>query len=65
MKIVLDIPKELIEEAMNVTGEKSKNQLVKDALMEKINHLKRKKTITYKGTINLDMDTLRNRSDIL
>ena len=67
MKIVLDIPKELIEEAMNVSGARSKSQLFKDALREQINRSKRKKIIAFKGNIDLDIDlnTLRKRLDTL
>jgi hypothetical protein len=63
MRTTLDIPKELIEEAMKVTGANTKNQLIKDALQEQINRSKRKKLIALKGTVdlNIDLDILRDR----
>lgn len=64
MRTTLDIPKKLIDEAMEITGAKTKSQLIRDALKEQINHQKRKRLITHKGTIDLDidLDTLRDRN---
>lgn len=63
MRTTLDIPEKLIDEAMKVTGAKTKSQLIKDALQEQIDRSKRKKLISLKGTIDLDidLDTLRDR----
>ncbi|MCF1750697.1 type II toxin-antitoxin system VapB family antitoxin [Mariniradius sediminis] len=63
MRTTIDIPKELIEEAMLLTGAKTKNQLIQDALEEKIKSIRRKQLITMKGTIDLgiDLDILRDR----
>lgn len=63
MRTTLDIPKKLIEEAMKETGAKTKSQLVKDALQAQIDQAKRKRLITVKGMIDLDidLDKLRNR----
>lgn len=63
MRTTLDIPKKLIDEAMEVTGATTKSQLVKDALQARIDESKRKKLISLKGTIDLDidLDSLRNR----
>ncbi|NBC04052.1 MAG: type II toxin-antitoxin system VapB family antitoxin [Bacteroidetes bacterium] len=63
MRTTLDIPKKLIDEAMKETGAKTKSQLVKDALQAQIDQAKRKRLITVKGTIDLDidLDNLRNR----
>lgn len=63
MRTTLDIPKELIDEAMEVTGAKTKSQLIKDALQAQINQIKRKRLIALKGTIDLDidLDSLRDR----
>jgi len=63
MRTTLDIPKELIDEAMKVTGAKTKSQLIKDALHAEINRVKRKRLISKKGTVDLDtdLDNLRNR----
>lgn len=63
MRTTLDIPKKLIDEAMKETGARTKSQLVKDALQAQIDQTKRKRLITVKGTIDLDidLDKLRNR----
>jgi len=63
MRTTLDIPEELIQEAMKATGAKTKSQLIKDALQAEIDRAKRKRLITKKGTLNLDvdLDTLRDR----
>lgn len=59
----MNIPEKLIDEAMEVTGAKTKSQLIKDALQAQIDQAKRKRLITRKGTIDLDidLDSLRNR----
>jgi metal-responsive CopG/Arc/MetJ family transcriptional regulator len=63
MRTTLDIPKKLIDEAMKVTGAKTKSQLIRDALQQQIDHEKRKRLISHKGTIDfdVDLDTLRDR----
>lgn len=63
MRTTLDIPKNLIDEAMKETGAKTKSQLIKDALQAQIDRAKRKRLIAAKGTIDLDinLDELRNR----
>ncbi len=63
MRTTLDIPEELIEEAMAVTGAKTKSQLIKDALEQQIRSAKIKKLISFKGKIDLDidLDVLRGR----
>ena len=64
MRTTLDIPKELIDEAMKVTGAKTKSQLIKDALQAEIDRVKRKRLISKKGTVDLDidLDSIRDRS---
>ena len=64
MRTTLDIPKKLIDEAMKATGAKTKSQLVQDALQAEIDRAKRKRLITKKGTIDLDidLDILRDRN---
>lgn len=66
MRTTLDIPGKLIEEAMELTGAKTKSQLVKEALEEQIARIKRKRLLTLKGTIDwdIDLDTLRDRTDV-
>jgi len=63
MRTTLEIPEELIEEAMKLTGAKTKSQLISDALKEKIERIKRQRLLTFKGKIDLDidLDVLRDR----
>jgi Arc/MetJ family transcription regulator len=63
MRTTLEIPEELIEEAMKLTGAKTKSQLITDALKEKIEKIKRQRLLTFKGKIDLDidLDVLRDR----
>lgn len=56
MRTTLDIPKELMDEAMKVTGAATKSQLNKDALQAEIDRAKRKRLIARKGTLDLDID---------
>ena len=56
MRTTLDIPANLIEEAMKVTGAKTKSQLIKMALEEQILKAKRQRLLTFKGVIDLDID---------
>ncbi len=56
MHTTLDIPSELIEEAMRETGAKTKSQLIKDALQAQIDRAKRKRLLASKGKIDLDID---------
>jgi len=48
---------------MELTGAKTKSQLIKEALEDQIARIKRKRLISYKGTIDLeiDLDKLRKR----
>ena len=63
MRTTLDLPQELINEALRVTHVKTKTAVIITALKELI----RKNKITglkrYKGKIdmNVDLDTIRNR----
>ena len=62
-RTTLDIPEDLIKEAMKITGAKTKSALIKTALEDQIKRLKRKRLIYFKGKINLDIDpdSLRKR----
>jgi hypothetical protein len=64
MRTTLEIPENLILEIMKLTGAKTKNQAIKEALESQIKLIKRKRLISMKGTIDLeiDLDTLRNRN---
>ncbi|WP_420575701.1 type II toxin-antitoxin system VapB family antitoxin [Ekhidna sp.] len=63
MRTTLDIPEELIKEAMKITGSKTKSALIKEALEAQIKRIKRKRLLSFKGKIDLDLDldSLRNR----
>lgn len=63
MRTTLDIPAELLEEIMELTGAATKNQAVREVLEEQIKLIKRKRLLTMKGTIDLDLDldSLRDR----
>ncbi|MFC4870693.1 type II toxin-antitoxin system VapB family antitoxin [Negadavirga shengliensis] len=63
MRTTLDIPEKLIMEAMRLTGAKTKSQLIKEALEDQIARIKRKRLLTFKGSIDLgiDLDKLRGR----
>jgi len=63
MRTTLEISEKLIKEAMALSGAKTKSQLIKEALEEQIARIKRKRLITYKGTVDLDidLDSIRKR----
>jgi hypothetical protein len=64
MRITIEIPENLILEIMKLTGAKTKNQAIKEALESQIKLIKRKRLISMKGTVDLeiDLDTLRDRN---
>lgn len=63
MRTTLDIPAELLDEIIKLTGAATKNQAVREVLEEQIKLMKRKRLLTMKGTIglDLDLDSLRDR----
>ncbi|TXE14721.1 type II toxin-antitoxin system VapB family antitoxin [Algoriphagus aquimarinus] len=61
MRTTLDIPAELLDEIMELTGAATKNQAVREVLEEQIKLIKRKRLLTMKGTIDLDLDLDRLR----
>ncbi len=63
MRTSVDIPKELIEEVMKLTGASTQNQAIKTALQSLVDREKRKRLLTFKGKIdlNVDLDKLRDR----
>ncbi|HLV23838.1 MAG TPA: type II toxin-antitoxin system VapB family antitoxin [Moheibacter sp.] len=66
MRTTITISEKLMEEAMEISGAKTKNQLIQKALKAYIDSIKRKKLITLKGTFDfdIDLDSLRNRTDV-
>jgi Arc/MetJ family transcription regulator len=64
MRTTLDIPEELINEAMKITKSPTKTELIKTALHNIIQKNKIKSLKNYKGKIDLDinLDVLRARN---
>ena len=64
MKTSLNLPDELIKEAMQLTDVKTKTKVIVLALQELIKKNKVANLKSYKGTFDLDIDidTLRNRN---
>jgi Arc/MetJ family transcription regulator len=56
MRTTLDLPQDLITQAMKVSGAKTKSQVIKIALQEMINKNQRMKLLTFKGKVDLDID---------
>lgn len=56
MRTTLDLPENLIENAMNITHAKTKTELIKFALENIINQEKRKNIRKYHGKLDLDID---------
>lgn len=63
MRTTIEISDDLMDEAMKITGAKTKSQLVNDALLEKIQRIKRQRLLSFKGKIdlNIDLDVTRKR----
>ena len=64
MRTTIDIPEDLMKEAMKVTNSSTKTELIKIALKNIIQKNKIKSLKNYKGKIdlNLDLDVVRDRS---
>ena len=65
MRTTIDIPEDLINEAMNLTKSNTKTELIKMALSNIIQKNKIKFLKNYKGKIELDinLNILRNRNE--
>lgn len=63
MQTTIELPDELIEEAMFLSDAKTQTQVIILALQELIKKNKLAELKQFKGTVNLDinLDTLRNR----
>jgi len=63
MRTTLDLPKDLIDEAMKATQINTKTQLIITALEDLIRKSKISELKDFKGKVDLgiDMDTLRDR----
>ena len=62
MRTTIDIPEDLISEAMKVTNSPTKTQLIKIALYNIIQKNKIKSIKKFKGKIDLDLDLNRLRA---
>jgi len=56
MRTTIDIPEDLVNEAMKVTCIKTKTKVIITALEELIRKSKISKLKKFKGTVDLDMD---------
>lgn len=64
MRTTIDLPEQLIEEAIKLSHQKTKTAVIIAALEDFIRKKRIEGLKKYKGTISLDIDidTLRNRS---
>jgi len=64
MRTTLDIPENLLSEAMKVTKARTKTEVIKFALENIIQKNKLQKIKSYQGKLNLDidLDLLRKRN---
>ncbi|MCH6198696.1 type II toxin-antitoxin system VapB family antitoxin [Aquiflexum sp. LQ15W] len=64
MKITVNLPKDLIEEAKKISVNEDLNGLIIESLKELVKSNKRKALITFKGKVDLDisLDELRKRN---
>jgi hypothetical protein len=63
MKVTVNLPKELIEEAKNISGKEDLNDLINESLNEQIDSIKKKELLNLKGEIDFKifLDDLRKR----
>lgn len=63
MRTTIDLPENLITEAMKLTNIKTKTDVIKEALVSLIQREKIKNIKDFYGkiNINIDLDKLRNR----
>ncbi|MCG8477619.1 MAG: type II toxin-antitoxin system VapB family antitoxin [Spirochaetales bacterium] len=63
MRTTLDLPRDLVDEAMRITKAKTKTELIKLALTSIIEQDKRERVLRYHGalTLDIDLDVLRDR----
>ena len=56
MRTTIDLPENLVNEALKLTKIKTKTDLIKEALLNLIQKEKLKNLKSYRGKINLDID---------
>ncbi len=64
MRTTLDLNESLLEEAMKLSGEKTKTSVIHKALTDYINRAKARGILDFGGKLDLkiDLDTLRGRA---
>jgi len=64
MRTTLDLNENLLEEAMKLSGEKTKTSIINKALKDYIKKVKGRGIFEYGGKIdlNIDLDVLRGRA---
>jgi len=67
MRTTIDIPEDLIKEAMRITKAPTKTALIKNALDNIIQKDKIKSLKNYKGKIDIDihLDSIRDRNEYI
>ena len=63
MRTTIDLPEELLNEAMKASGAKTKTMAICLALQELIRKKQMMKILDYKGKIDLDLDTAKIRKE--
>ena len=63
MRIALDLPDKLLNEAMKVSGSRTRNEAIITALEELVHNRKVAELKTFKGKVDLvvDLDAVRGR----
>ena len=61
MRTTIDIPEELINEAMKVTNISTKTEVIKEGLLNLIQREKVREIKKFRGSVNLDIDMNRLR----
>ncbi len=56
MRTTLDLPANLVKEAMRITRSKTKSEAIRKALEELIKSEKRMQLLTLQGRVDLDID---------
>ena len=64
MRTTLDLNEDLVQEAMRISGEKTKTSIIHKALTDFINKSNARGILAYGGKLNLDidLDKLRGRA---
>ena len=61
MRTTIDIPEDLVAEAMKLSGIRTKTDVIKEALINLIQKEKIREIKKYQGRINLDIDLEKTR----